>query len=319
MSESKGLTERQRTILEVIREAHHRTQEILDAKLVVDEEVVPGKPTMAEGRIALHLMQKLVNAAQLNDPMLKTLSVPLTSNFSGDDILDMLCKMPRTAEFITHKMWSFFAYRNPEPELIQRLAGEFHRSSLDIKTLLRAMMTAPEFYSDKAHRSIYKNPVDFALTTARQLGLGALVAESTPQSGAGVRRLGPVVQINQAMKGMGMQLMYPPDVAGWDQGQAWITTATMVERIGWADRLFGSQRVLIPFDTYSLFAGDPTPIGVARTLVSIFDAPLPESKVEALIAAAEKACEGRLTSANARETARAVCRLIFAAPEFQFC
>jgi protein Tex len=32
-----------------------RTQEILDAKLVLDEEAVPGKPTMAEGRIAIHL------------------------------------------------------------------------------------------------------------------------------------------------------------------------------------------------------------------------------------------------------------------------
>lgn len=32
-----------------------RTQEILDAKLVLDEEVVPGQPTMAEGRIAHHL------------------------------------------------------------------------------------------------------------------------------------------------------------------------------------------------------------------------------------------------------------------------
>ncbi|WP_444833759.1 Tex family protein [Aquabacterium sp.] len=32
-----------------------RTQEILDAKLALDEEVVPGKPTMAEGRIAIHL------------------------------------------------------------------------------------------------------------------------------------------------------------------------------------------------------------------------------------------------------------------------
>ncbi|MFZ5527929.1 MAG: Tex family protein [Pseudomonadota bacterium] len=32
-----------------------RTQEILDAKLVLDEETVPGKPTMAEGRIAIHL------------------------------------------------------------------------------------------------------------------------------------------------------------------------------------------------------------------------------------------------------------------------
>ncbi len=32
-----------------------RTLEILDAKLVLDEEVVPGKPSLAEGRIAVHL------------------------------------------------------------------------------------------------------------------------------------------------------------------------------------------------------------------------------------------------------------------------
>ncbi|MFT3856941.1 MAG: Tex family protein [Aquabacterium sp.] len=32
-----------------------RTQEILDAKLVLDEELVPGQPSLAEGRIALHL------------------------------------------------------------------------------------------------------------------------------------------------------------------------------------------------------------------------------------------------------------------------
>ncbi len=32
-----------------------RTQEILDAKLVLDEELVPGQPSKAEGRIAIHL------------------------------------------------------------------------------------------------------------------------------------------------------------------------------------------------------------------------------------------------------------------------
>ncbi len=32
-----------------------RTQEFLDAKLVLEEEVVPGQPTLAEGRIAVHL------------------------------------------------------------------------------------------------------------------------------------------------------------------------------------------------------------------------------------------------------------------------
>lgn len=37
-----------------------------------------------EGRIALHLMQKLVNAEQLDDPLLQTIVVPLNSTFSGD-------------------------------------------------------------------------------------------------------------------------------------------------------------------------------------------------------------------------------------------
>lgn len=32
-----------------------RTQEVLDAKLVLDEEIVPGQPSLAEGRIARHL------------------------------------------------------------------------------------------------------------------------------------------------------------------------------------------------------------------------------------------------------------------------
>jgi len=32
-----------------------RTQEVLDAKLVLDEEIVPGQPSLAEGRIAVHL------------------------------------------------------------------------------------------------------------------------------------------------------------------------------------------------------------------------------------------------------------------------
>ena len=32
-----------------------RTQEFLDAKLVLDEEIAPGQPTLAEGRIAVHL------------------------------------------------------------------------------------------------------------------------------------------------------------------------------------------------------------------------------------------------------------------------
>ena len=51
--------------------------------------------TEEEGRIALHLMRKLVNIEQLDDPMLKTLIVPITANFSGD--LVAAARTPRGA------------------------------------------------------------------------------------------------------------------------------------------------------------------------------------------------------------------------------
>ncbi|MBI3721051.1 MAG: DUF1800 domain-containing protein, partial [Fimbriimonas ginsengisoli] len=242
-----------------------------------------------------------------------------TGPFGGEDILKMLTDNPRTSEYVASKMWRFFAYPDPEPELVSRLAAIFRQSGLEIKSLLRAIITSPEFYSERAERAIYKNPVDFVIVTARQMGLGELLGAS---EGSGLRGLGPMTQVNQALKGMGMQLFYPPDVAGWDQGAAWITTATMVERIGWADRLFPSrpgQRAVLPLDAYGLFEADPSAEGVVSKLVSLFDAPLPESKRRGLLDAAVKASGGRVGRENANATASAVARLIFAAPEFQFC
>lgn len=127
---------------------------------------------------------------------------------------------------------------------------------------------------------------------------------------------------SEAMKGMGMDLLFPPDVNGWDGGQAWITSATMVERIGFADRLFGvaqNNRGQVRFNALFLFSEDPTPKGVVNRLISIFDAPIAENKIGALIDAAEKASGGRLTAQNANRTAAQVSRLIFGSPEFQFC
>lgn len=241
--------------------------------------------------------------------------------FDGDDILNMLCDNPRTAEYIAHKMWEFFVYRDPEPEVIARVAGDFRKSGLDIKTLIFSIIDSPEFYSDKAFRAIYKNPVEFSVATARELGLGAFFAPTGNDPQAIRGKLGPMNAINRSLKGMGMQLMYPPDVAGWDQGQAWITSATMVERIGWAERLFGGGKTapISRYSAYGLFAQDPSPEGVARKLVSIFDAPLSEAKVAQLADAARRISGGTIDESNANRTAATVSKLIFASPEFQFC
>ena len=243
-----------------------------------------------------------------------------TGNFNGEDILAMLCDKPECAEFIVKKMWEFFVYRNPEASVIQRLAVTFRTSDLDIKALVRAIMTSPEFYSEKATRTVYKTPVDFVIASARQLGIG----EMNTARGADNPRvtLGPALMMVSAMKAMGMHLMYPPDVSGWEQGRAWITTATMVERIGWADSLMGVPKatgrrsVSLKVPAYQILGG-PSPEGAVKSLMSIFDAPLPPAKVATVLAAANRVSGGTVTPENAVETARTIARLLFASPEYQ--
>lgn len=246
--------------------------------------------------------------------------------FDGDDVVNLLADDPQTARNIALKIWEWFAYAKPEPDLLDRLTGAF-RKEMNIGDLLREVMTSPEFYSERAERTVYKNPVDFVVPTLRQLGVGEMVTLDTKEDGTLAKRPQVAAGVLLTTKAMGMDLFFPPDVSGWEGGAAWISSATMIERVRWADRLFGVAAVggkpgkaqpTLSYPAYGLLAADPTPPGIASTLVSVFDASIPASKMPALVAAAEKATAGRLTAGNANQAAAAVSRLIFGSPEFQF-
>lgn len=260
----------------------------------------------------------------LHDDGVKTF-LSNTGQFDGDDILGILCGNPRTPVFLTHKIWEWFVYPNPDPALIDGFATNFRDSGLDIKTLLRNIMQSPEFYSDKAFRANYKNPIDFCVAPMRQLGFGQMI--DTSLDGEQVKRaaLAPIQALNQTTKAQGMEMLYPPDVSGWGTGPKWISSATMIERIKWGERIFGAspangpknRTVVLRYDASTLFEKDPTPVGVVRKLISIFDAPIPPTKQSILVNAAKNASGGRVTAENANDTAGAVARLIFGCPEFQ--
>jgi len=248
-------------------------------------------------------------------------------NFNGDDVVGLLCGKERTAQFIAHKFIEWFAFENPAPAYVSRVATKFRSSGLDIKVLARAVMESDEFYSPKSVRKLIKNPVDFSVVAARQLGLGQLVAAGLNKDAALGRRTGAPVAMANATKNMGMELLYPPDVSGWKTGEAWISTATMVERIKLADSFFGGFKFnndkqefrSAAYPAMPLFADDPTPSGVVKKLVSIFDAQFDANKTRQLTAAASEAADnGPITARNANKVAQGVARLIFGSPEFQF-
>lgn len=242
-------------------------------------------------------------------------------NFDGDDILDILCDSPKLPEFLAHKFWVFFAYPDPEPEVISRLADRFRGENLELKALITGIISAPEFYSDRAERAIFKTPVDVVIGTARQLGIGGMIPASADPAHPRAR-FGIAVNAANAMKGMGMQLLYPPDVAGWDQGASWITTATMMARISWADGLFGHRipghaTLPVRYQVEKLFQTETSPSGVAAKLASVFDVPLSQSKLDIVAEAAQSGLKDSPFGPSQIDGLASATRLIFASPEFQ--
>jgi len=139
-----------------------------------------------------------------------------TGNFDGYEIIDILCKQEAMIRFIAHKLWDYFVYDNPNEETINALVFHFKRSQFKISSLLQTIFLSSEFYSDRAmHRNI-KSPVQLMINLVDQLQVNT---EDTRDK-----------LISMAMRGMGQDLFYPPNVKGWPGNRAWINSNTLLTR-----------------------------------------------------------------------------------------
>jgi uncharacterized protein (DUF1800 family) len=258
-----------------------------------------------------------------------------TGNFDGEDICNLLVEKPETATYLCTKLWTYFAYPKPDQAIVDRLTAKFKASNYSIKTVVREIFKSKEFYSDKAERAIYKSPSDFVIGLCRCLGVVQAAQDAGAdrpaqwQGAVGILRV-----FGQAISRMGQSLLYPPDVSGWDGGSAWVNSATMIERIKFADLLFGNVRESVGknakrqipvrgIPAARLF-GDKefrSSLEVVDRALQVLDATLPPEK-RTLLAKTVTDNGGVAALKNpgeAQQIAHELSKLIFASPEFQFC
>jgi uncharacterized protein (DUF1800 family) len=142
-----------------------------------------------------------------------------TGNFTGDDVVEMLVPLRATAERLSTRLFTFFAYPNPEPEVVRHLADTFQQSRYNVGAVVREIFTMDAFYSAKAYRALVKSPAE-------------LTAQVLRATGADAR--GFTAAAN-AMAPMGQVLFYPPNVAGWPGGTSWINSSTLLNRLNFAN------------------------------------------------------------------------------------
>ena len=88
----------------------------------------------------------------------------------GLEVLHMLATSPATAKFISTKLAVRFVSDDPPASLVDKMTQAYLGSDGDIKTVLRTMFQAPEFWAPAAQRAKVKTPLEFVVSAVRASG-----------------------------------------------------------------------------------------------------------------------------------------------------
>lgn len=165
-----------------------------------------------------------------------------TGAWGGEQIIAIIMGRAETGRFLCARLWREFAYGDPEPHIIERLAKVWQASGHQVKDVVRAILTSPEFYSERAYFGKVRSPVEFVTGVVR--GLEIETAFDFPPARGGARG-------GSHYQAMGQVLFEPPNVAGWPGGAAWLSSGAFFARLNVLDQLLFRNGRAIPLPSLS--------------------------------------------------------------------
>jgi uncharacterized protein (DUF1800 family) len=234
----------------------------------------------------------------------------VTGRLNGDDVIDILVAHPATAQFMARKLLRFFATERPSQQWVDRIAGVFRSTNGNMRAVVEAIFRSNEFFAPLADNRTHKSPAEFAVGAIREFD-GMLSLETTANH----------------VRMMGQDLFNPPTVKGWDGGENWVNTSTLLARINFAGDLTNNRvRGFATSSLYNALLQDG--VNTATGVVDFYEerlngVPLAAETRNVVVNYLNTSSSGvtgpfKLTSTSANVKVRNAVRLILSAPEYQF-
>ncbi len=144
-----------------------------------------------------------------------------TGNFNGEDIIDIIVKRRATARFIAMRLYLYFVSDEPDNQEIERLTDVFQETDGDIRSILRAIFNSDHFKSAAVRFRKVKSPAELVFGAARLTDR------------FDIPDMDSSLLANQSLY-MGQHLLNPPGVEGWHEGEEWVDSGSLIERINFA-------------------------------------------------------------------------------------
>ncbi len=233
-----------------------------------------------------------------------------TGNFNGEDIIDIIVRKRATARFIAMRLYLFFVSDEPDDREIERLADLFQETGGDIRSILRSIFNSDHFKSAAVRFRKVKSPAELVFGAARLTDRFEIPDMETS------------TLANQTLY-MGQHLLNPPGVEGWHEGEEWVDSGSLVERINFAASEVGRRespgvmRMLERVES----AGDNLQPGefVEACLDALGSIDLGPSSMAVLVEHATRNGPAVSGTPEAADRTVEMFQLIVSTPDYQYC
>jgi uncharacterized protein (DUF1800 family) len=225
----------------------------------------------------------------------------------GEDALKMLANDPHTARRISTELAQRFVSDEPPQSLVDRMTKEYEATGGDTRSVLRAMIYSPEFWSRDAYRSKVKTPFELVASTARILE--ADVPVSLP--------------LTQWVGRMGEPLFQCEPPTGYsEKSSTWVNTGALLNRLNFALSFAGDHMAGANVDLQPLFTEDASksaPVALSRAIDVFLHGQIADTTRSTL---QERLDDPQILQAKTNDSERQVnagliSGLVLGAPEFQ--
>lgn len=163
--------------------------------------------------------------------------------FNGSDLLTLLIRHPATALRLAWRLCGLLMGENTvDGNALDLLANHLRNNNLNIGLTVGLILRSRAFFAPQNLRARVLGPPEFIIGLCR-----ALVPPDTPPS---------TLLLAEWITRLGQDLFNPPNVGGWPEGRAWLSTRSLVARAHFASALVegGPVGLSSPLDPRALAA-----------------------------------------------------------------
>jgi len=136
-----------------------------------------------------------------------------TGKFGGEDVIEILLEQEACSLYLAKEMIRYFEGVEPNEARLAEYAAFLMDNEYDISLFLERLFLDPAFYRAEVLGTRIAGPLDYLVGTTRRLGIQP-----------------PARALHLGSAALGQRLLDPPNVRGWEGGEAWVTTGTLMMR-----------------------------------------------------------------------------------------